>query len=407
MPARDPRVAGCLPRLKYGKVLRTLIIISAFSFLAACATTTTSSSNQASFSPKTSPAAAKPRVSEQTSISVGSVDASSVAGPVESVSAPALADNSAEAQVLQAPILQAPALQAQDIQAVPVAASAESMLPTAEQVAIIIEESAPPMILIDAAACTRGLRGELATARAGNFLLIDNGLDESALSDETAGEPQAAVATAALSTPAMTAPSAGTDEIIAEPASLSTALNVRLGQTEGLLVAAYQQTGRIYKAGGQTPSSGFDSAGFTRWVYSQRGVNLPREAKKQALAGRPVAREELRPGDILVYKNPGGKGDAEYHVGIYTGQGNFIHAASKAGVVTETAAFGPQYAPYFVGGRRYYDDPKAAPLSDNQKMAAASSAVKLALSELGPNDKPDRSVLKPKPKAKAKSKKKN
>jgi hypothetical protein len=88
-------------------------------------------------------------------------------------------------------------------------------------------------------------------------------------------------------------------------------------------------------------------------------------------------------------------------VGIYSGQGNFLHASPKAGVVTETDAFGPQYAPYFLNGRRFFDDPGAAPLSDNQKMAATSTAVKLALTELGPNDKVVKPTYRPTPRAKA------
>jgi len=366
MSARDLRVAVKLPRLRSGNALRTLIIISALLSLTACTTTTSSSSgSQISLNPKNTLIAAKPQTTEN------KAPATLSAGEAEADPAP------------QAGLMVASA----DIPAVGGLMKAESE----------DEGAAAPgsMALIDAEACTRGLRGELATVRAGDSLLSDNGLRDGELVAEARVNPMLASASI------MTAPSAGTDEIPASPA----ALHVKLGQTEGLLVAAYQQTGRGYKAGGQAPANGFDASGFTRWVYSQRGLNLPREAKKQAVGGRQVAKEELRPGDLLVYRDPNGKGEAEYHVGIYTGQGNFLHAAAKSGVVTETAAFGPQYAPYFVGGRRYYDDPKAAPLSDNQKMAAASSAVKLALSELGPNDKPDRSVIKTKSKSKSKKKK--
>ncbi len=152
--------------------------------------------------------------------------------------------------------------------------------------------------------------------------------------------------------------------------------------TESILVTAYRQAGRPYKNGGQSPQSGFDGAGYTAWVFSQAGLELPKGAKRQAEGGQAVTKERLRPGDLVVYRDPAVKVNGGYHVGIYTGGGNFIHAAPKTGLVTETAAFGPQFAPYFVGGRRYYDEPSAAPLSEAQKMAAASSAVKLALSEL-------------------------
>lgn len=253
--------------------------------------------------------------------------------------------------------------------------------------------------LIDLAACTKGLSGVLATTRAGSNLLAVNGLGE-----EANGLPVSDLPILAAAAGADPAPSAGMLETPVEPVPVA-ALSSSMSATEALLISAYQQTGRHYTDGGQTPAAGFDSSGFTRWVYGQRGINLPRDIKRQVAGGRQVAKEDLRPGDLLVYRVATKTGDS-YHVGIYTGQGNFLHAAAKSGVVTETAAFGPQYAPFFVGGRRYYDDPNAAPLSDGQKMAAASSAVKVALAELGPNDKPVRAVKKAPAKSKAKARKK-
>lgn len=252
--------------------------------------------------------------------------------------------------------------------------------------------------LINQFTCTKGLTGDLATGQAGLLLLAASGMGGDGL-EPLADNLAAPLIMAENVSGINPAPSAGTaDTADSLPVFLSGKLS---GKTEGLLVTAYEQTGRRYKAGGQNPATGFDDAGFTRWVYGQRGINLPQGAKMQAAAGRHVAKEELRPGDILVYHDPSGRSE-EYHVGIYTGQGNFLHAVAKSGVVTETAAFGLQYSPYFVGGRRYFDDPQAAPLSDSRKMAAASHAVKLALSELGPNDKPDRSAGTSKGKAKKK-----
>lgn len=238
--------------------------------------------------------------------------------------------------------------------------------------------------LIDQSICTKGLNSSIATSLAGGDLLAANNLGDGKKFVTARVAPVLTAADLAKNPPA---PSAGATDLTDTPKS-------GVGSpTEGLLIAAYQQTGRAYRAGGQNPEAGFDASGFTRWVYGQRGITLPRQSSQQAVGGRQVAKEDLRPGDLLVYRDPSGQSN-EFHVGIYTGQGNFLHAASKSGVVTETAAFGPQYSPFFVSGRRYLDDPKAAPLSEGQKMAAASSAVKLALSELGPNDKPERSTKK-------------
>ncbi len=222
--------------------------------------------------------------------------------------------------------------------------------------------------VIDISASTRGLSGDLKTARAGQGLLADNGL--------------------ARPLDGGAAPPAFGD--YAEPApSAPTPIQVKANSTAALLTAAYEQTGRPYKSGGQNPAAGFDAAGFTRWVYGQRGLSIPRDAKRQAAFGRQIAKEDVRPGDLLVYRDPSAKD---------------LHAAAKSGVVTETDAFGPQFSPYFVGARRYFDDPKAAPLSDEQKMTAASSAVKTALSELGPEDQPQRQAYsKPKRTVKAKA----
>ena len=200
--------------------------------------------------------------------------------------------------------------------------------------------------------------------------------------------------------PAMNAPAL--DSNIAAPAPSAGVPNLSAGRfrhqgdrTTKLLTAAYEQTGRHYRTGGLNPGSGFDAAGYTHWVFSREGMHLPKTPYGLAKAGVVVTRENLRPGDVLIYQNPTDKVNG-WHVGIYSGQGNFLHASPKAGVVTETDAFGPQYAPFFLGGRRFFDDPEAAPLSDTQKMAATSTAVKLALTELGPNDK----VAKPKPRPK-------
>lgn len=233
--------------------------------------------------------------------------------------------------------------------------------------------------VIDLVSCTRGLPASMTTAKAGGSLLAVEG--------QIAAQP---------------APEA---PAYVEPApSVRGPVPVRGGLTTRLLTKAYEQTGRPYKKGGAQPAYGFDAAGFTRWVYGQNGVSLPRDVQRQASGGDQIAKEDLRPGDLLVYRDFAGQ--SGYHVGIYTGQGNFLHAAAKSGIVTETAAFDPQFAPYFVGARRYFDDPKATPLSDDQKMAAASSAVKTALMDLGPEDQPKRQAYaKPKAKTSVKAKK--
>jgi cell wall-associated NlpC family hydrolase len=250
--------------------------------------------------------------------------------------------------------------------------------------------------------------GRLATALAGERLLLAHGLTPSR-ADEPLEAPHRPALEAAFMTaasPADPAPSAG--ELPLPGVRLAGGGRMKAGHsgglTKNLLTAAYEQTGRHYRLGGFSPVAGFDAPGYTRWVFAREGLNLPKTPAALATAGAAVTREDLRPGDVLIYRNPIDQVNG-WHVGIYSGQGNFLHASPKAGVVTETDAFGPQYAPYFLSGRRFFDDPEAAPLSDDQKMAATSTAVKVALAELGPNDK----IVKPvqtRTKAKSKANKK-
>ena len=239
------------------------------------------------------------------------------------------------------------------------------------------------------------------TAQAGARFLLANGLTPPQEDDLDQPELFSSLEAPLLDSPlAAPAPSAGMPTGILSGGYWNNSKGLR---TTKLLAAAYEQTGRHYKPGGLSPGAGFDAAGYTYWVFSREGLSLPKTPSALAQAGLAVTKENLRPGDVLIYRNPADKVNG-WHVGIYSGQGNFLHASPKAGVVTETDAFGPQYAPYFLSGRRFFDDPGASPLSDTQKMAATSTAVKLALAELGPNDKVVMPRPAPKP-AKSKAKK--
>ena len=97
-----------------------------------------------------------------------------------------------------------------------------------------------------------------------------------------------------------------------------------------------------YVFGGNTPG-GFDCSGFTRYVFAQAGINLPRMADDQYYAGRQVSQDNLQPGD-LVYFTTYTSGIS--HVGIYLGDGNFISATSSAGVAVRSihdSYWGPRY----------------------------------------------------------------
>ena len=89
------------------------------------------------------------------------------------------------------------------------------------------------------------------------------------------------------------------------------------------------EIGRRYRLGGRgDPGDGFDCSGLIQYAYARFGVTLPRRSADQARAGRAVDQrvDALRDGDILTFSSGGGR---VTHVGLYMGDGRFIHSASS------------------------------------------------------------------------------
>ncbi|WP_256760636.1 C40 family peptidase [Cohnella sp. WQ 127256] len=104
---------------------------------------------------------------------------------------------------------------------------------------------------------------------------------------------------------------------------------------------------------GGTTTKGFDCSGFTGYVFNELGIDLPRTSKDMFSweKSKKIATDELRPGD-LVFFNTSGSGVS--HVGIYVGNNNFAHAASKG--VTITSLDEGYYAKRYLGARRVMSD---------------------------------------------------
>ena len=104
---------------------------------------------------------------------------------------------------------------------------------------------------------------------------------------------------------------------------------------DSLVNVARAQLGTRYVLGGTTPS-GFDCSGLVRYVMASLKVELPRTAAQQARIGDEVSPDtsRLRPGDLLTFGWKGKRGVS--HIGIYVGQGRYIHASSGAGRVIES-----------------------------------------------------------------------
>lgn len=101
-------------------------------------------------------------------------------------------------------------------------------------------------------------------------------------------------------------------------------------QAQDVTIAAVGLVGTPYRYGGNTPESGFDCSGLIDYVYETTvGVALPRTVARLQYWGQPVARDDLRSGDLVLF---GRTGDAT-HAGIYVGNGGFVHAPSTGGTV--------------------------------------------------------------------------
>ena len=79
-----------------------------------------------------------------------------------------------------------------------------------------------------------------------------------------------------------------------------------------------------------TGPSKFDCSGFTQWIYRDAGVNIPRVSRDQAKVGQYVMYENLQKGDMVFFDTKKRRSGRVTHVGIYLGNGNFIHASSAA-----------------------------------------------------------------------------
>lgn len=94
-----------------------------------------------------------------------------------------------------------------------------------------------------------------------------------------------------------------------------------------LVETAAAYLGIPYKWGGERPSTGMDCSGFLQYVYKQHGVQLPHYSGYQAAMGAEVTVSEIKPGDLIAFGFP------VHHVGMYIGEGKYIHAPRTGDVI--------------------------------------------------------------------------
>jgi cell wall-associated NlpC family hydrolase len=135
---------------------------------------------------------------------------------------------------------------------------------------------------------------------------------------------------------------------------ISTQLNAVKGkagdQAAGMVEQAMGLLGVPYRRGGNNESTGFDCSGFVRHLYEKSvGQILPRRAADQAKATEVIDREELKPGDLVFFNT---MRRAFSHVGVYVGDGKFIHAPRAGKAVNVEDMRSAYWQKRFNGARR-------------------------------------------------------
>ena len=143
------------------------------------------------------------------------------------------------------------------------------------------------------------------------------------------------------------------DKLLTEKGLLSQLGQVRQSvsnRASELVVDAMGFLGVPYKRGGNTVETGFDCSGFVRAMYEQSiGLILPRRAEQQAAATQNIDRSELKPGDLVFFNT---MRRTFSHVGIYVGEGRFIHSPKPGAEVRVENMSVSYWANRFDGARR-------------------------------------------------------
>lgn len=128
------------------------------------------------------------------------------------------------------------------------------------------------------------------------------------------------------------------------------------GGHASVVATALGAMGTPYRWGG-SDQNGFDCSGLIQYAFAQQGIELPRTSGEQARAGYEVGRslEALAPGDILTFSPDPGHADQVTHVGLYLGDGRFIHSATggvQVSVLSQTDPASSWWFERWIGARR-------------------------------------------------------
>ncbi len=120
-------------------------------------------------------------------------------------------------------------------------------------------------------------------------------------------------------------------------------------KSERLVRSALAYRGTPYRFGA-TGNGAFDCSSFTQYLFGKQGEDLPRTAAEQYSHGKPVSKSDMQIGDLVFFKNTYKHGVS--HVGVYIGNGHFVHASSGSHAVTVTSLSSAYYVNHWAGARR-------------------------------------------------------
>ena len=137
------------------------------------------------------------------------------------------------------------------------------------------------------------------------------------------------------------------EALLAAPVQPVSDVRQRLAKT------AQSYLGAPLKRGGASPEEGFDCTGYVFYVYQEAaGITLPRRSHDQVQMGAAISPINLQPGDLVYFKV---EEIRSLHVGLYLGEGRFIHAPSSNGTVRIERLAAPYWSSRYVGARRVID----------------------------------------------------
>ena len=180
----------------------------------------------------------------------------------------------------------------------------------------------------------------------------------------------------AASLPAFAAPQDDLDKLLAQKG-----LMARLGDTiqqatdrAGDLVShAMESLGVPYKLGGTSAETGFDCSGFVRAMYQQTvGLMLPRTSAEQAAATSRIEKTDLKPGDLVFFNT---LRRTNSHVGIYVGDGKFIHSPRTGSQVRVESMNISYWQRRFDGARRVLPTGESDSTASVSAQASSSSVI--------------------------------